>query len=327
MRKVGRAVVFAKTTGITREQWLRLRAGGIGGSDIPKIAGVSTWGNQLTTYLDKIDPLRDDGEQSEAAAIGVAVEELVAKLWQERNPGLKLRRVNAILQHPEHPWALANVDRIVLDAKTNEVVGIYEGKSGGIKAPWENDAIPDAYYLQGQWYLGVTGLPRIYYGALLGGYGGMAIATREAAADPELITDLFTIGASFWQLVQDRTPPAIDGSPLSDEVLKHLHPEAHMGEVVELPPQGALLAAALLDAKVAAKVAAEEENRLANELKLLVGDAERATCPGFRLSWTNVTTNRLDGKALKEAHPELHAQFTKPSQSRRFTCAQERDRG
>jgi predicted phage-related endonuclease len=34
-----------------------------------------------------------------------------------------------------------------------------------------------------------------------------------------------------------------------------------------------------------------------------------------------VVSNRLDGKALKAALPDIHSQFTRPSSSRRFTVA------
>ena len=39
----------------------------------------------------------------------------------------------------------------------------------------------------------------------------------------------------------------------------------------------------------------------------------------FVIRWKEVVTNRLDGKALKKALPEIYNQFVKPSTSRRFT--------
>ena len=41
----------------------------------------------------------------------------------------------------------------------------------------------------------------------------------------------------------------------------------------------------------------------------------------FIIRWKEIISNRLDGKALKAAMPELYSQYCKPSTSRRFTVA------
>lgn len=41
----------------------------------------------------------------------------------------------------------------------------------------------------------------------------------------------------------------------------------------------------------------------------------------FKISWKEVTSSRLDSKALKVAAPELCARFTKQTTTRRFTLA------
>lgn len=41
----------------------------------------------------------------------------------------------------------------------------------------------------------------------------------------------------------------------------------------------------------------------------------------FIIRWKEVISNRLDGKALKAALPEIYAQYVKPSSSKRFTIA------
>ena len=39
----------------------------------------------------------------------------------------------------------------------------------------------------------------------------------------------------------------------------------------------------------------------------------------FKIRWTTVISNRFDSTAFKKAMPELHAQFTKQTESRRFS--------
>ena len=43
--------------------------------------------------------------------------------------------------------------------------------------------------------------------------------------------------------------------------------------------------------------------------------------PNFILRWKEIISNRLDGKALKAALPDVYGQFCKASTSRRFTIA------
>ncbi len=41
----------------------------------------------------------------------------------------------------------------------------------------------------------------------------------------------------------------------------------------------------------------------------------------FLIKWKEVVSNRLDGKALKAALPEIYNQYCRPTSSRRFTVA------
>ncbi len=41
----------------------------------------------------------------------------------------------------------------------------------------------------------------------------------------------------------------------------------------------------------------------------------------YRITWKEVTSTRLDGKALKAALPEVAAQFTRQTTTRRFCIA------
>jgi predicted phage-related endonuclease len=43
--------------------------------------------------------------------------------------------------------------------------------------------------------------------------------------------------------------------------------------------------------------------------------------PSFKITWKEVTSSRLDGKALKAAAPELWQRFSKQTTSRRFVLA------
>lgn len=58
---------------------------------------------------------------------------------------------------------------------------------------------------------------------------------------------------------------------------------------------------------------------LEDKIKAHMGDTEQLTAGAFKISWKTVTSSRLDITALKKAMPELAAQYTKTTTSRRFT--------
>lgn len=66
-----------------------------------------------------------------------------------------------------------------------------------------------------------------------------------------------------------------------------------------------------------------EADTLRDELKKDMetkGEDEIKT-PSFIVRWKTITSSRLDAKALTAALPEIAAQYTKPTTSRRFTVA------
>lgn len=62
---------------------------------------------------------------------------------------------------------------------------------------------------------------------------------------------------------------------------------------------------------IRAELKAELEEKGVDELKT----------KNFIVRWKEIISNRLDGKALKAALPDVYGQFCKPTASRRFTIA------
>ena len=63
-----------------------------------------------------------------------------------------------------------------------------------------------------------------------------------------------------------------------------------------------------------AEIAAMED-----EIKAVMGEEEVLLAGVFKVSWKTVTSSRLDSTALKKALPDIAAQFTKQTTTRRFT--------
>lgn len=70
--------------------------------------------------------------------------------------------------------------------------------------------------------------------------------------------------------------------------------------------------------ELAAEIAAAED-----ELKayMTANDADTLHGPSFKITWKEVTSIRLDSKALKAAAPTIWEQFTRQTTTRRFIVA------
>ena len=66
--------------------------------------------------------------------------------------------------------------------------------------------------------------------------------------------------------------------------------------------------------EIAAEIAAAED-----AIKAVMGDEELLTAGAYKVSWSNVTSSRLDTTALKKALPDVAAAYTKTTTVRRFS--------
>ena len=308
------ARVLVSTAKLDREEWLEWRRKGIGGSDVAAIAGLSPWKSPVAVWLEKTGQIQQE-EPGEAAYWGTVLEDVVAREFTIRT-GLKIRRRNAILQHPEYPWMLANVDRMIvgknagLECKTTSAYNVKE---------WEGDEIPAQYILQVQHYMAVTGYQEWWFAVLI---GGNRFVYKKIERDDELIQQLIDLEKDFWENnVVANVPPELDGSPASTELVKRMYPQATL-PTIDLPSQASELIEQLESIKADIKLLEERKNECENKLKQLLGEHEAGRIDDVVVTWKNVTSNRIDTNRLKKEKPEIYEQYLKSSSYRRFEIRQ-----
>lgn len=308
------AKILAKTKDMKREDWLRVRKAGCGGSDASKIVGLSKWGNAATVYHDKISDVISE-EENRFMYWGNRLEPLIRQEFAIQT-GFKVKQLHAVLQHPEHLFLLANIDGLVFHPEMGR--GGLECKSASEykKKDWADDAVPEEYQTQCHHYMMVTGLPFWYIAALI---GGNDYAYRLIMRDMEVEKYLFKIESEFWQMVQDRQMPDVDGSAASGDLLKLLYPSASNGELLTLPPEAAELCVEYKAQSELEKLAQLNKDEAGNKLKALIGEHRVGDADSYTVKWSDVTTTRLDQEALKTEAPEIYTKFLKQSQSRRLT--------
>lgn len=303
------AMVLANTRDMEREQWLAWRRRGIGGSDAPKILGLSRYGSAFTVWLEKIGEAEPE-EPGEPAYWGTVLEPIIAAEF-ERQTGLKLRRRNAILQHPEHSWMLANVDRLVVGRREGvEIKTAAAWKAG----EWEGDNIPDDYYVQCQHYMAVTGYQRWWIAVLI---GGNTFRYKLVERDEAFIEALVAAERKFWWHVENRVPPEPDGSDTATEYLTRRYPQSN-GHQVELSPEAERWIQQYEQAAQEEREAKARKEEAANHLRALLGENEMGRLWHWTVSWKSYTSTRLDTKALQAEMPDVYERYLRTTESRRF---------
>mgnify|MGYP000868789842 CR=1 FL=1 len=304
------AIEIAKTLDMTREEWLELRKKGIGGSDSAAIVGLDRYKSAFDVYADKLG-LKQEQEDNEAMRQGRDLEQYVAERFMEAT-GKKVRRRNAILQHPEYPFMIADIDRWIvgenagLECKTTSILN---------RAKFSQGEFPPNYYVQCMHYMAVTGAER-WYLAVLVLNNAFHVFTIER--DENEIQALIQAEKQFWEEhVLKQIPPVPDGSEATSEVIKQLFPEAREREEVALFGLEEKIEQYLsLDAKI--KELERERDAIKQELQLTMADAEIGRAQGYIVEWKNQTRQTLDTQRLKKEQAEIYNKYLKAPQTVRM---------
>ncbi|QOK90514.1 endonuclease [Ralstonia pseudosolanacearum] len=314
------ALRLVETQNLSREDWLSVRKTGIGGSDAAAAVGLNPYKSQLELWLEKTGrdadlPKPDPNDTAEPIYWGTLLEPIVAAAYTQQT-GHRVRKVNAVLQHPTIPFMLANLDREVVGVPD---VQILECKTAGeFGARHWQDGAPEYVQLQVQHQLTVTGKRAADVAVLL---CGQKLEVHRIERDDDLIARLIALEAQFWRYVETDTPPPGDGSESADRALRCLYPK-DSGGTVDFSEDRQMSAAFADLVAVRAEIDAREQvaAKLKQTLQQAMGDASRALFEtgevSFRRSKDSAST---DLKRLQAEHPDLAQQYAIPKAgSRRF---------
>jgi putative phage-type endonuclease len=311
---------LVKTGDLSREEWLDIRKKGIGSSDAAAAVGLNPYKSQLELWMEKTGqdgelPKPDPNDETSPLYWGTLLEPIVAAHYTRRT-GRRVRRINAVLQHPSEPWMLANIDREVVG---DDEVQILECKTAGLNGArlWA-EGVPEYVQLQVMHQLAVTGKKAADVAVLV---GGQELRIHRIERDEGAIANLVAIEREFWRLVESRQAPVADGSESADRALRALFPQ-DAGECLDLGGDFEM-SAAFSDLVAVRRVLAEHldlEAQLKQRLQQRMGDASRALFEGGEVTWRRSRDSRsFDLASLLQHQPELRAQYALVTPgSRRF---------
>lgn len=300
---------IANLTELTREDWLKMRTKGIGGSDAAAACGLNPWKSKASLYLEKTGQVVKDFD-NEILRQGRDLEDYVAKRFTEAT-GKKVRRNNFMMARKDYPFIFADIDR--------EVVGenaILECKTTSpfAKDKWSDGAIPINYELQCHHYMMVTGAEKCYIACLI---FSTDFIIREIERDEEVIQMLEAQEIDFWtNYVEKGEMPAPDGSDEYDQALKdRFKGGLEEGLDLEINKQDY---EAYKDRKDLIKTLDADNKEFEQRIKLQLGDHDYGRSEFLQVTYRPVVTSRIDTKRLKADKPELYKEYLKDSEYRRF---------
>ncbi len=305
------ALRLVSTQGMSRDTWLQVRKQGIGGSDAAAAVGLNPYMSPLELwmiktgrdeYLPKIDP----NDESSPTYWGTILEPIVAQHYTRRT-GRKVRKVRAVLQHPDpdKSWMLANLDYSVV----SDEVQILECKTAGeFGAKLWRHGVPEYVQCQVQHQLAVTGKAAADVCVLL---CGQEIKVHRIERDDQLIQHLIELERRFWECVIKDTAPPADGTESASIALKALYPK-DQGQTLDLRDDKAMTDVfdELISLRTDLASKEKREAQLKQHIQQRMGDASRAFFANGEVSWKRSQDSRsLNVPALLKDQPQLLDQY------------------
>jgi putative phage-type endonuclease len=245
------------------------RRGFIGGSDAPKVLGVSHFGGPLQVYESKMG-LAPPDEGKPWQRWGHILEGPVADEYARRT-GHRLVRVKHALIHPRYDFIGGYIDRRIVGTGQK---AIYEGKTASAfgKDDWGEpgtDEVPDEYYVQVQHYMAVTGAKWCDLAVLLGGWD---FRIYHIDRNEPFIVGMLDAEQTFWHdHIEAAIPPPVGDTEADKRYLSRRYPNEADGTILPATPDDELLIRSLIEAKREAKATEGRVRGAENAIKERIG--------------------------------------------------------
>ena len=313
---------LANTKQMNYQQWLEVRKQGIGSSDAATACGLNPYMSMLELWMIKTGRMQQSIEDESAGYAplywGKQLEPLVAEYYSMHTNN-KVRRVNAVLQHPDEDkhFMLANLDYAVVGS---DEVQILECKTvGEYGSKLWRDGVPLYVLCQVQHQLAVTGKQAAHICALVCGH-----ETRifKVTRNETVIKYLINAERYFWECVEKDIPPDVDASESAAKALQLLYPAHIPLSTTDLSEDTKANQdfEQLLKQRHLIEQHQASFDQLKHQIQAKMQDSERATFKTGSVTWKkSKDSTSLDSKALLQQHPEFLQQFPQNKQgTRRF---------
>ncbi|HBG83923.1 MAG TPA: YqaJ-like viral recombinase [Acinetobacter radioresistens] len=321
-KRASSAKRLVNTKDMAYQDWLEVRKQGIGSSDAAIACGLNPYMSMLELWLIKTgrqaQSIQDESSGVAPLYWGKQLEPLVAEFYSMHTNN-KVRRVNAVLQHPDPDkhFMLANLDYSVVGSDEVQILECKTAGEHGAKL-WR-DGVPLYVLCQVQHQLAVTGKQAAHVCVLICGHETRIFKVTRSES---VIEHIVQAERYFWECVETDTPPSVDASESAAKAIQQLYP-AHVPLTVEDLSQNEnanLMFDQLIKMKEEIQHQQERFDQLKHEIQMMMQDKERAVFTHGSVVWKKAKDSiSLNTKALLQHQPELIELYPLQKQgSRRF---------
>ncbi len=294
----------------TRDEWLKLRREGIGGSDVAAVVGLSPWNTPFGVWADKTGAL-DESDESEPMLWGRLLEDDVLDEWGRRS-GLDTIHRGGLFRHVAEPWMMCTVDGLAVPRGGTEladVEAVVEVKLDSSRG-WP-DGPPAHYVCQVQWQMAVLGVATAHVVVL---HQGRRLDVHTVDADPEDQTALIDAARAFWRdHVEAGVAPPVSAD--DNRLLADVWADVDADEVAV---DGELVAE-LADVRARLDELSRRRDWLEAQIKDALREAQVGTVDGVRaVSWKQQTRRIVDTRRLKAERPDVADEYVVERSTRVF---------
>lgn len=217
------------------KNWHKMRAGGLGGSEIAIVMGLSPYKSLFRLWHEKAGNIEPGQMDENRARIGLGLEDVAAKIFEDET-GLICHKTG-MYQSKDHEACLAEPDRLLTD-KDGNLAGVLEIKTVEPSVSWQwgrgrqgKGNIPEHYMCQVQWYLNALKLDKAFLIALIG-FGDQRI--YEIEKDTDFCEQMIETGEKFIETLRSGEEPSIDDSNSTFQVVRELSKDIDYGQKVQV---------------------------------------------------------------------------------------------
>lgn len=302
----------------SREEWLDIRKGGIGSSEVATIVGLNPWETPYQLWRRKTG-LDAPKEENAAMRNGHHLEDAVSRMWNDATGREIIKRsaIDWIIRDNDRPYLQVSPDRTYWlgESRSPEAKGILEIKTTRMKV--DADSIPQYWFAQLQYQLGVAGYEQGSLAWLSAGQG-FDFGYKDIKLVSSFFEWIIEEVSRFWtDCVQGGQEP--NAISVKDVLLKYnRHTD---GKLIECSDE--VFNAYLKLKEVRRELDSLEERKTALEdtIKMAFGDAEALTYGGDTIATFKAPkpSAKFDAKAFQKDHPDLAKPYLQTQQgSRRF---------
>lgn len=270
----------------------------IGGTDIARIVGLSSYGGPIDAYRRIVEG--HSPEQTPAMRRGTLLEPVIRQMYVDET-GAQLRTPHpGVVVSPRHEFMCASVDDLATLQGEQRVA---EYKSANLRAAQQfgepgTDAVPQGYLVQCAWYLATCDLSAADLAVLV---AGDDFRIYRIQRDLELEAMLLEAGARFWRdNILPRRPPPPDASEAYAEWLSERYPQSR-GPMLSADAEAERWAQQLRQAKADIDDAEWREKEARNALVSIIGDADGVAGNGWQVTYRSTKgREQTDWKAVCE---------------------------